>query len=508
MCGIFGYVGKKEPNVTKIKILGLYNQSRGEDACGIFINNQVIHGNDSKKTWKKFIEGTYLETPTENFTILAHTRKASSGGTDKKFTHPYEIFTNKRQKYPKLVGVHNGTINNWHSFKIKHELEGELNDSKTLFSVLAKKDVTILEDYDGGAAFLASSPNEKNTLWVFKGASLKNNYWNKQNLLELPHSDSKHSEFFGDNFYKLEESNDAKDFDEERPLFMYVEKFNEAVYFSSLEDSLFAIGGSGQTVFPVPANKLLKFKNGELVEQIEIVKAKPVVKNYTKSYHEPAAAKAFGAYASPINKSNLPTMSIGNDSLPAASDLPLNHDYVYYLKGKYHLGNDVIPDGIYILDVYYGKLAYNEEETKNAVEFGFYQGHMLIIPDDVHYLLECEEEKGVLSNTEISKYTVHPIQKQSHDYSNFVFNGKPCTLSFSTFFTREFTFTLENGRLIDKKFQLFTIKTPINKAITVSGYAYINEKWESEKKEMLSVNVDYTKELNENAPFFELLKII
>lgn len=498
MCGIFGYVGKKEPNVTKIKILGLYNQARGEDACGIFINNRVIHGNDSKKTWKKFIEGTYLETPTENFTILAHTRKASSGGTDHKFTHPYEIFTNRRQKHPKLVGVHNGTITNWSTFKTQHELEGDLNDSKTLFSVLAKKDISILKDYEGGAAFLASVPNEKNTIWVFKGASLKNNYtWSKNSTLDLPYHDSKHAEFYGNNFYKLEESTDAVDYEEERPLFMYVESLNESIYFSSLEDSLFAIGGTGENVFPVPANKLLKFKNGELVEQIEIVKPKPVVKHYSKSaYVQPA--KAFG--------NNTPTLSIGNDTLPAGSSLNNDFDHVYYLKGKYYWGNDIIPNGIYILDVYYGKMAY-DDQVNNSCEFGFYDGHMLIIPEDYKYLEKREQEIGKLSNSEISKYTLHPILKTEYDYSNFVHNGKPCTGSFTSLFSREFTLTLDNGRLINKKFQTYQ-NTIGKKPISISGFLYSHQDWNSEKEEMLDTTLDYNKQLVENAPFFELLKII
>ena len=75
-CGIGGYIGNNF-NKYKFNILGLYNDTRGGDSCGIFINNDgvnsVHYGHDKTKLYKNFVElgglkDVNLEAP--NFALL------------------------------------------------------------------------------------------------------------------------------------------------------------------------------------------------------------------------------------------------------------------------------------------------------------------------------------------------------------------------------------------------------------------------------------------------------
>lgn len=54
MCGIFGYAGKnpKTFNKAKFDILGLYNNSRGGDSCGVTTDGEIYYGlRTSKNYW-------------------------------------------------------------------------------------------------------------------------------------------------------------------------------------------------------------------------------------------------------------------------------------------------------------------------------------------------------------------------------------------------------------------------------------------------------------------------
>ena len=49
MCGIFGYIGKRQPLKKDVFVtLGVLNDSRGGDNCGIMINRQVEYGEKLK----------------------------------------------------------------------------------------------------------------------------------------------------------------------------------------------------------------------------------------------------------------------------------------------------------------------------------------------------------------------------------------------------------------------------------------------------------------------------
>lgn len=223
MCGISGFVGNKKGNIDKLKILGLYNTTRGTDSCGMALNNEVVKGVGTTANFSNFIEEKVIETydDHENYTVLIHTRNASMKSTkeDPECAHPFEIKTKKGKTI--LIGMHNGVITNESEIAKKYGVKEEKVDSKTLLSILAKgktdkRMLDVLKDYEGAAALAWYYPDEPNTLYLWKGASKK---WSN-----------------------------STEYEEERPLYVYRVKddngkFTDQFYFSSIKESLLAIGG-------------------------------------------------------------------------------------------------------------------------------------------------------------------------------------------------------------------------------------------------------------------------
>jgi asparagine synthetase B (glutamine-hydrolysing) len=58
MCGIFGMISKKSKRFNKRAFftMGVRNDSRGGDSCGVFIDKQVEYGVDKKKCSLVFSE--------------------------------------------------------------------------------------------------------------------------------------------------------------------------------------------------------------------------------------------------------------------------------------------------------------------------------------------------------------------------------------------------------------------------------------------------------------------
>ena len=57
MCGIFGAIsGRGAPDLNIIKTLGILNQERGEDSCGISYGHNLVKGVDKEAKWVNFIK--------------------------------------------------------------------------------------------------------------------------------------------------------------------------------------------------------------------------------------------------------------------------------------------------------------------------------------------------------------------------------------------------------------------------------------------------------------------
>lgn len=265
-CGLFAFFGS-DPDTyfdwKDFKVLGVFNDERGRDACGITTNNY------QKKYWHngvvKFKDAVINKTFTEEFVvkdhILGHTRRVSSGGNNIEKAQPV-IFTKgdgppmsraysnntykkwlKQQPSKGIVfsGIHNGTIHNIdqlaEEYKIKQK---EKNDTQILLEILYKGHYDVLSKYIGAASLVFYDYYEEK-LFIWRG-----------------------------------ESPDYKNYNivkEERPLYYYpIAKEN--FYLSSVEESLRFIGADEKHVIKVPANTLFIYHKGIPVDTIEFDRSK------------------------------------------------------------------------------------------------------------------------------------------------------------------------------------------------------------------------------------------
>jgi predicted glutamine amidotransferase len=245
MCGLFGFSGEKEVDLKKFKILALYNETRGGDSTGIFYNKSNVE-KELGSAYAFFNKSEFKQpTNSEDRVIFGHTRKSSSGAKTANNAHP---FTYEIEDKFKSAFAHNGTLHFWRTDMKPYIDDKTLNsinvDSLALGLIITDKNYKFLEDYDGAATFLYYDIKEKNTLQVFKGATL--NYQNQQVV--------------------------------DRPMFAL--KTNEGMYFSSLKEALTAIKEEGDEYVDVPINTLLFYKDGKLTKEVVIPRKKEVYTTY------------------------------------------------------------------------------------------------------------------------------------------------------------------------------------------------------------------------------------
>ena len=251
-CGIYGFSLKHRGNralaLANFKILGLYNIERGKDSCGVCIDGKI---KKSILEFDDFIRDNYLGNTFKSCVVLGHNR-AGSAGYKKTIeeAHPFLINDN-------LIFTHNGTIRNTADLCKKYSVvEKDFNvDSKLLGTLLYTEGEKVLENYKGFAALAYTKLDEEDTLYLYHGSS-KN--------------------------YKTGNSV------EERPLYFLETK--DAIYYSSLENSLKAIKTSEkEEVQNLNYNKIFKIVNGEFLldETIDIDREEANVDTYTTNNYSP-----------------------------------------------------------------------------------------------------------------------------------------------------------------------------------------------------------------------------
>ena len=119
MCGIFGYIWKKD-NADKILLHWLERlEYRGYDSAWLFVWDDEWNFQLIKSVWKVWnlvskVQKTLDKSKNRTFGI-AHTRWATHGWISEENTHPHHDMNNN------FVLVHNGIIENY--YMIKKELE-------------------------------------------------------------------------------------------------------------------------------------------------------------------------------------------------------------------------------------------------------------------------------------------------------------------------------------------------------------------------------------------------
>lgn len=242
MCGIFAIINQEEQpfDYQSFCTLGCANDRRGGDSCGVFIDGKVEYGIGQKADFEVFFWTSELLNTTETARIaLGHDRKASVGGISLEKAHPIIIEEDvpvaegeEPRKEIKFVMIHNGTIYNYEELAKKYipdiDIKG-MSDSQVIARIMYYSGFNFLEEYNGGAAFVAVDYRGKEPeIVIWRGASKKYSTLNE--------------------------------IEEERPLFCNFD--NNRLVISSVCSSVQIVDGN---CFEVPTNNLITYRNGRLV---------------------------------------------------------------------------------------------------------------------------------------------------------------------------------------------------------------------------------------------------
>lgn len=234
MCGIFGILNKETVpfDYSTFCVLGINNDARGGDSCGVFIDGEVEYGVDKNKLFSHFLYDSALVQATDNCKIaLGHCRKASVGKISLETAQPVCIY-NKENKIDYVL-IHNGTINNYQELAKKYipniDITG-LTDSQVMARIFYYTGYDALGEYRGGAVFVAVDYRKgEPRVYMFKGASKKYQY--------------------------------SKDMEEERPLF--ISRCENELVFSSIRTYLEVLRPNNP-LNTLAANTLVGYKEGKL----------------------------------------------------------------------------------------------------------------------------------------------------------------------------------------------------------------------------------------------------
>ncbi len=184
MCGLIGYIGKKPFDVDKIKVIMMYNLSRGDNSTGFYTPETGVV--KEALSCDSFL--ALYEIPQSNM-LIAHTRLTTIGATTSENAHPFE--------FEKTFTVHNGTLkNHWDLLSRDNIPSKDFHVDSQVLAYYLQKGWDILRDYDGAIAMLHFKESNPTMLYTYRNT--------------------------------------------ERPL--YRGMLDNGYYFSSMEDSLIAVG--------------------------------------------------------------------------------------------------------------------------------------------------------------------------------------------------------------------------------------------------------------------------
>lgn len=304
-CGIWAWSGSSPAlfNADKFNILGMFNDSRGGDASGKFMDRHLYKGIDKHSDFKNLITKYPTIEVKENTVAVGHARKASVGGKTIENAQPFFIY-----KDDNCLGVflHNGTITNIRTLCEKYNVEynNNLSDSYHLGYLLFTVGNQILSEYIGSAACMWIKWNNRNRLYAFKGES-KFNQW-------------------------------AQVMTEDRPLYIYKEitKKGTSYWLSSMSESLnsaFQItDNDAEQVMTLRANSIYLIDKDKL----------SIVKNIDRS-------KTFETVTYPIAKTK--QIDWSNPKTWLEENMAEIDDKIIFHKGRYHL-NGKLANGVITVD--------------------------------------------------------------------------------------------------------------------------------------------------------------
>lgn len=171
MCGIFGLINKKPRkfDYATFCTLGIQNDIRGGDSCGVFIDGEVEYGVKENKYFECFFQDSPIISKTQECSIaLGHCRKASVGAISEDTAQPVCVRNDNGDV--EFVVIHNGTIYNYRDLAKKYIPEENINgltDSQVMTLIFYHKGYDVLSEYMGAAVFVIVDYRHEEPLTLF-----------------------------------------------------------------------------------------------------------------------------------------------------------------------------------------------------------------------------------------------------------------------------------------------------------------------------------------------------
>lgn len=260
MCGLFGFISsndKENFEIDKFVLLGVANDSRGKDSCGVVLDTEYAYGIDKEKLFADFtIQNNFIANHANQHIDIAigHCRKASVGAIKLETAQPV-IITDDNNKV-QFVFTHNGTLINHKELEKKYlgETPEHFTDSQILAWIIYYHGPQVLEEYEGAGAFVWTDYRGKTPkTFFFKGAS-KYNKW-------------------------------STTISEERPL--YITQTDKGLWWSSIKESLKIITFGQSEVIDLKCNTLFSITKNNLITETTIDRSSKfqTKSNYSYSYN-------------------------------------------------------------------------------------------------------------------------------------------------------------------------------------------------------------------------------
>lgn len=327
MCGIFGIINPtpRKFDLQAFCVLGVNNDSRGGDSCGIFIDKEYEYGvNESKLFYSFFPKSKLLNSVKKSQIALGHCRKASVGAINEANAQPVVIKNSNGDV--EYVLIHNGTIVNYQELAKQYIPDIDIKnmtDSQVMARIFYHAGYKVLGEYIGAGAFvMVDYRGEKPKVLLFKGESKSTQYAIATTI--------------------------------ERPLYMTYN--NTEFIFSSIMEYLKALR-PGREVYTLTPNTLTELENGTLYNIAEY--------DRTQKWQQKTYATVYQSSWKQDN--NVSTKNNFNEYYW--------EDAIEWSNGSYYIGTRKA-HGIHRSDSI-GYLERTKKRVKNTFQVAFWQGVLL-----------------------------------------------------------------------------------------------------------------------------------